>query len=108
MSKPLKQIYLDGAKYLRQHGWRQGDYGGRKWTGSDCPACIWGALMTASDSYSPEVELYSTLNNAFNSLSPDQYVLGPGSLVIWNDKTGRTKEEVIALLEKAAELSGAA
>ena len=81
--KDLSQIGRDliaAADYIRDHGWCQHmlwDYGGR--------VCIYGALIKVSEY--PERNLG---------------LIGGGKVILWNNAPGRTKEEVINLLEDTA------
>lgn len=88
---PVQQHCLEAAEYIREHGWCQG-----KWGDAWGRVCIMGALHKVL----PEGEQFREYYNpAVNHLT--QMLLGTCP-VAFNDVPWRTKEEVIALLERAA------
>jgi hypothetical protein len=58
--------------------------------------CIIGAIFKATDEgviYDEEIKVWNALNN----------IVGDYAISTWNDKEGRTHDEVMALLDKAIE-----
>lgn len=85
---------LEGAiEVLDEHGWQQGDYGDE-----ENGFCVLGA-MARSYVGANYVPMYG---------EPLRYLVGaldvvqPWQVADWNDKPGRTKEEVIEALTLAA------
>lgn len=98
------------ADYLRaaadrvlSGGWQQRGFGNRK--GPDGPVCILGAVQYVSGwpmSYSSDS--YDLLNRLETWLMATSRPLrGSLDLADWNDKRGRTADEVVALLLIAAD-----
>ena len=90
----VQQHCLEAAEYIRSHGWRQ-----NQWGSHYGPRCIMGALKSViSDARevpsSPYGQAYHHLHN-FLQRCPVGY----------NDQFERTKEEVISVLEAAAEVA---
>ncbi len=91
--EPWQQTLLEAAHELRTRGWCQGvseDRYGR--------VCLFGALSLAvggNPKYIPhdQSHQFEPLMNKLTSV---------GYSIPWNDTKGRTKEEVIAALEKVA------
>lgn len=80
-----KQILTQAAELIRRHGWVQ-----RKFGSDGGGFCLIGALIHASP---------SRYEDAYARVSQE---LGERSLISWNDAEGRTQEEVLELLERAA------
>ena len=81
---------LAAAEYLRAHGWCQRTTYGS--TDPDSPACIVGALWRVTQSHERTKHVSDILFHR----------LGDVNLVAWNDTRGRTVDEVLDLLERAA------
>ena len=72
------------AKYIREHGWCQGEY-----HATDGRVCLVGALDSCfSNDYT---------NGEYRAVQRKLGVAGP--LSEWNDQEGRTVEEVLTILE---------
>jgi len=87
---------LEAAKKLLRRGWCQ-EVGEKKWLfGLHTQHCIVGALYTSAERfYGDRYE---------DGLAVVQRVLGTSSgegIAYWNDKSGRTKSEVLALMDRA-------
>jgi len=89
---------------IEEKGWHQGAYQGP----TGC-LCVRGACYAAAglDLASPEFDSAAAMD-----AETAQYLLGEqvdvhllGSLAAWNDRPGRTKEEVIAAFDKAIALA---
>ncbi len=95
--EPWRQALLDGAEYIRQHGWVQGVnyHEGR--------VCLYGSILKVTGWNEPQISPSFTspahkwaYEGASKALENRGYSIG------WNDKHGRFKEEVIAALEETA------
>lgn len=85
-SKEVKEGAKATADYLRQHGWKQGEDGEE-----GGPCCAYKAMdITCSD------ETVTELKNVILKKTNSIYVF------MWNDKRGRTQEEVLALFDEIA------
>lgn len=104
------------ADIIEERGWYQGS-----WAGNDGCVCAWGALNIAiaeaaglvndeaakppdpdffpGDLYNAHAEAELVLSRTINRAANDTYV----GIEKWNDEPGRTKEEVQAMLRRAAE-----
>lgn len=86
---------LEGLKaFFNEHDWCQGDFskddpatGRRSW-------CILGGLAVSGVDYS------TTLDALWRASSRGEYA----SLASWNDAEGRTKDDILALIDRAIEL----
>lgn len=84
--------------YIEQHGWWQGsmcDYDEFEGGNSTPPACLVGAYK------------FSVLNGRFLLTDTPCFdairdYIGQREIGLWNDQKGRTKEEVLELLENVA------
>lgn len=90
-----KEILLDAAKYIEEHGWRNtggyGEEGG--------PRCLLGAIKSTlgvANVYSPNWEEY------FN-IWEDLAILWHIRPEIWNDHVASNAEEVITRLRTTAQ-----
>lgn len=88
-------VLLGAAEYLRDRGWCQGtmaDINGR--------VCLLGALAQSSigvdRSVREDAEFTVACQLGFDSATPFW------KITRWNDERGRTRDEVIAVLERAA------
>lgn len=107
----MSNVYREAAEYLRRNGWTQYQmYKGFRGTDTfSGEACISGAVYAACAGVSRVLsmsdvmpvkawpEALSFLSGMVGADDRDSGIVG------WNDKAGRTSEEVIALLEQAAE-----
>lgn len=82
------QVYLDAADILERDGWGRGQYYDPV-TGRRCAA---GALMTIISGCLPSHGKY-----AFAAMT---YIGCSNSILVWNDDSERTQEEVVALFRK--------
>ncbi len=104
------EVLRKAAEFIETRGWYQGWYGrdasGQLISGSFSPpqdmscACLLGVLAWASR-VSPQ---YVATTEAYRYVKQ----LVPVSVLEWNDDVDRTKEEVIALLHRAAEVADTA
>lgn len=87
--EPWRKALLDAAQYIRDHGWCQNEL--RNLSGN---VCMVGSI------------LFSNLQQCRNEIDPAKSRvmahLGNSSISRWNDTPGRTKEEVIAVMETVA------
>lgn len=84
--EPWQQTLLEAAEYLRDHGWcqdRSVDQDGR--------ACLFGSVFAVAG---------KTANPLY--FEAGTKLMARGGSMYWNDLPGRTKEEVIAMLEDTA------
>ncbi len=87
--EPWRNLLLDAAEIIRLGGWCQGEF--IAFTGAVCMA---GAISEAAREGMYDGDVYET---AYNRIS--RSVRSP---IDWNDTPGRTKDEVVDLLEKVA------
>lgn len=105
MSLP-SQLLLDIKELLINKGWTQGSYArtvngliiGPMQENAYC-FCLSGAIIRVSD-YDP---IKCNIITDYLHRAADFY--WPISIVLWNDKPSRTKEEVLYLVTKARELA---
>lgn len=100
--KTKKEIALGAARLLREVGWVQGtfrtyDPDEGKYTGF----CMLGAIRQTAEYFDRQLsdEEYDAMTEVVMAVKEAL----PCGLVSYNDTPGRTKDEVIAVLEKAAE-----
>lgn len=97
---PLPEYFLAAKKRLETHGWTKNieeDARGR--------CCLVGALKKIGPRFGVDAEFSrEVMWSALEAVDPDQQhsIMRIG---YWNDKPGRTKEEVLAALELAAYLA---
>lgn len=86
--EPVQQHCLEAAEYIRTHGWCQGCWA----IGNS--VCIAQALrvVVPRSAYPYRHALHHLISTLGGEITP----------VMFNDAPGRTKEDVLALLEKAA------
>ena len=82
----VSEVLEQAAELIRRHGWVQRKYGT---TGEGY--CIIGAIIAV-----PKHE------SGYPAIEALREELGGQSVMLWNDTEGRTKEEVLELLERAA------
>lgn len=113
-------VVLDrAADVIERKGWTRGT-GWADVRKPDAPCCLEGALMWAQED--PEMKLeggrvrerdgnhaYKLLESSPPYLAVLQYLrehgvlhLGSGELYVWNDRNGRTEEQVVQLLRDVA------
>jgi hypothetical protein len=85
----------NAAGYLREHGWQQGSMG-RK----GGPMCLGGALWECVGRTRP----IGSFSAALGIGHPQEPILALdwGGVAYWNDRPGRTLDEVLDRLESAA------
>lgn len=86
-SQQVKEDAKAAAEYMREHGWCQGTLQNEQ---GQC--CANGAM----DKAIPSVTRFIDVQNAFYR------ELGIKSVTDWNDKPGRTQEEVLAVFDRIA------
>lgn len=99
----VKQILLDAAERLETHGWTQGvsqDKDGR--------CCAVGAISAVIYKNYDNFLGYTTNPKHHTAIiqevfKPIHAILGEYMIIPWNDTPGRTADEVIAMIRKAAE-----
>lgn len=97
--EPWRQLLLDTAHYIREHGWTQ--YQAHDGRGA---VCLTGALLATIDSAATLGMRGSLFISASNAIQAEIVLRGGPdySLPRWNDQPGRTVEEVLDVLEAAA------
>lgn len=101
MSKLAGRVARQAAAVIEQRGWHQGG-----WTGACGQVCVRGAFNVvaygiAAMSQSPEEQEFAEWMVELGVLSGGDYE--DLCLAGWNDAEDRTKEEVLAYLNKFAE-----
>lgn len=94
-----KQALAAAADLIEQKGWLQGSYGSDR-----IGYCILGAINAVTDSWSSD-EGFATDMAAcelLDDILERAHGEGSGTVAIWNDHPGRTKDEVLQLLRHAA------
>ena len=92
---PVQKLLLDAADYIEKHGWDQGQY-----FGEERRACMVGAMIAAADPKrtlrveSVERKIRPAINYMLDRLGE--------SPIDWNDRDGRTKQEVMQALRDGA------
>lgn len=102
----LRRIFLRAAELLERDGWQQGEMGPMG-SGTRGPRCVLGACTAARcDLAVPSVTKGGPDWTVF--LSHKLYDFDPSAAFIpqWNDAPGRTRDEVTALLRRAADAVG--
>lgn len=90
--KTVKDILIDTKKFLLSKEWHQGSYS----NSSKTSFCLLGALDQVAESTLEKDAADTVIRKLVVS------EMGPNAgIVSWNDKEGRTKQEVLALLDKA-------
>jgi hypothetical protein len=101
MSKKAGRVARQAASVIEKHGWNQGS-----WSGKNGGVCVRGAFNVVTYgivamSPSPEELEFAEWMVELGVLS-DNAAWEP-CLASWNDDEGRTKEQVLAYLNKFAE-----
>lgn len=81
-----KELRTAAADYIESHGWIQG-----MWNTTDGAVCMVGALAQAVSGRAPRKAATTELRR---ELCLGEYT----TLISWNDRPGRTKDEVLAAL----------
>jgi hypothetical protein len=89
------QVLLDAADLIEHDGWTQNDWGD-PWRGY----CALGAVHFVGTGSAEEPDCATNLQRAAERHLANQ--IENLDITDWNDRAGRTKEEVIAALRKAA------
>jgi hypothetical protein len=92
------KVLRDAAAYIEEHGWCQNRLGNSAPYDVHGPVCVGGAFMRVLDTDYLPLALCHPAARAF-----EKYV--DRSYVGFNDTPGRTKEDVIAALNGAADMS---
>lgn len=90
------ELLRKAADEIRRRGWHQGDYGWSRMDPENCGVCSIGAIRAAS-SGTPWDPYFGG-----GVFAPLKREIGTWDIVGWNDKPGRTVEEVLDAFEKAA------
>jgi hypothetical protein len=92
------EIIAKAAELLRVNGWVQGRYGHEGGAHCGSGALAEATRLLGAASYSSAYQkVVQTINEQYPSIKPGC------SIIPFNDKHGRTKEEVLAVFEKAAQ-----
>jgi hypothetical protein len=96
-----KQVLLDAADLIKQHGWTQGTYRNR--TGEFCMVgALWAAMLKQNDTdWMDRYNTSYTYDLLHKAMNLGEKVVA-GSPAGWNDRPGRTKRRVIRRLRKSA------
>jgi len=86
------ELVRNGLEFLKTHEWGQGDYRSLDGNGRMC-YCLIGALAEGNMSSSLEIGTSSELEFIRSFLGRPVHK--------WNDEPGRTKQDVLDLLERA-------
>lgn len=82
-----RDVLRNAAKLIEKHGWVQGCFGDKR-----LGYCAAGAINHVA----PSGAAAGLAKDKLRQLAPD------GLITLWNDAPGRTKDEVVAALRKAA------
>ncbi len=93
------------AELIRANGWQQGSFGYES-----TPVCARGAIREIcrkNSFYRNPVAILTKITKVIADQYPEmasksEHLSDSGKIILWNDQPGRTKEEVIAVFEKAA------
>lgn len=96
------EVLTGAIEALNEFGWNQGDYGNQ-----ERGLCAIGAMDYGAGYRNPKIgnfdaDAYVTAKQYMNTVVGGNAHSG---VSIWNDASGRTKEEVIAALTRARELA---
>jgi hypothetical protein len=87
LDQPVKHpVLLDAIKLIEKHGWVQGKRGH-----ANIGYCAVGAVVNSTMDYWASGKAITAMEKQV-----------PYGVASWNDAPGRTKEEVIAMMRKAA------
>lgn len=90
-----KDVLLRAADYIEKHGWTQQTY-----ENAEGACCFWGACNKVREA--AEMNRYyldDQIMSCFRRVAPSH-----NCPVAYNDAVGRTKDEVVAVMRKAAEV----
>ena len=88
----VKAVLGEAKELIVRNGWMQGQYGD-----ADRGYCIYGAVCEAADRQgSPGLEI-----DAMAAINKDVRIVKTGiySAISWNDRPGRTQDDVLALFD---------
>lgn len=99
----VTELLNEAFKLLETKGWIQ------KATSNSKGYCSLGALSTARNKMIKKAMVSYTSLSPFDTIywkakEKLRKVVGGGSIIHWNDTTGRTKEEILEAFRKAKEL----
>lgn len=111
MSTETADILDEAANVIERNGWIQGDYVNQRQIEDgkgpgDCACCARGAINTAAGGspYNDYLLVAIEASNAVETWLTNSGAIGETlSLVEWNDKDGRTADDVITALRGAAQ-----
>jgi hypothetical protein len=92
----MRQVLLRAVELLERDGWRQGNYGPIHANERPGPRCLVGALFCARQQLGAP---YDVVNEIYVTLWD---TVGRQSMISWNDRGGRTQQDVLDLLRSAA------
>src|SRR5690606_6751092 len=106
-----KDILVGMKNYINLNGWHQGFFydttayigGFKKAIEQGAPMCVMGAYQAVSDTrMSRDVDVYRRASMELTELMEiDPSDDGALEVASWNDQPGRTKQEVLDVLDKA-------
>lgn len=98
-----KTNFLKHTLNLIKKGWTQGNYAVNQegvvigyTSGNACKFCLSGALARTQNDFN--LSWYNYLSHNVRQLIENN--LPDGDVISWNDKKGRTKKQVVSLLNK--------
>lgn len=96
MIETKEELACKTIEILNEGGWIQYHY-----TNEEGAHCLYGAIYAAISPYEDaKGQLVLDLDAALKAIIVDRYdTFMYGGLIAWNDRPGRTKDEVIAVLE---------
>lgn len=102
-----REVLLRAADLIESKGWCK-DFSALDadlnevdpWSDSACVFCAVGAIESVAANGYADFDGLTLSNGAIDRLSR---ALGARNVIRWNDEDGRTQEEVVAALRKAAE-----
>lgn len=109
MSEEAKVALLEAANVIEAQGWTQGYYWDEEQARDGvskhlCRVCAMGALHIAiygsPDTRALQEQQGGVLSDCLQAI---RKVIGRAMIAAWNDDDGRTEEEVVSALRRAAE-----
>jgi hypothetical protein len=91
--KRYQQLALDAKSLLEKHGWIQNDIGNKR-----RGFCIMGAVQEAKFLGGYKAVSYNTLRERIKESTLCN------TPTMWNDEKGRTKEEILSVLDKVSKI----
>jgi len=94
---PITNILINARNRLEK-GWCQGHFELVSEDGNSVEYCIYGAVNSASSIMDTNDQAIDIANKAVKTI---QFILNEEEIDKWNDTPGRTKEEVLEMMDKA-------